>query len=49
MRHDEQDALAGGILKRFGPEQKELSSSDLDDLRFVLRLEVGQKFENSRS
>jgi AraC-like DNA-binding protein len=37
--------LAGGIPKRFGPEQKEFNSSDLDELRFVLRREIGQKFE----
>jgi AraC-like DNA-binding protein len=35
---------AGGF-KRFGPEQKEFKSSNLDELRFVLRREVGQKFE----
>src|SRR5258708_38157389 len=35
---------AGGF-KRFGPEQKQFNSSDLDELRFVLRREVGQKFE----
>jgi AraC-like DNA-binding protein len=46
MRHDEQDALAGGIFKRFGPEQKQFDSSDLDELRFVLRREVGpSKFD----
>jgi AraC-like DNA-binding protein len=45
MRHDEQDALAGGLFKRFGPEQKEFNSSDLDEFRFVLGREVGQKFE----
>jgi AraC-like DNA-binding protein len=37
--------LAGGTLRRFGPEQKQFDSSDLDELRFVLRREVGQKFE----
>jgi AraC-like DNA-binding protein len=37
--------LAGNLVKRFGPEQKEFNSSDLDELRFVLRREVGQKFE----
>ena len=45
MRHDEQDALAGGLFKRFGREQKEFNSSDLDEFRFVLGREVGQKFE----
>jgi AraC-like DNA-binding protein len=46
MRHAEQDALAGGFFKRFGPEQKQFNSSDLDELRSVLHREVGpQKFE----
>ncbi len=37
--------MAGGIPIRFGPEQKQFNSSDLDELRFVLRREVGQQFE----
>jgi AraC-like DNA-binding protein len=37
--------LAGGFFKRFGPEQKQFKSSDLDELRFVLRREVGQEFQ----
>jgi AraC-like DNA-binding protein len=37
--------LTGGIRKRFGPEQTQFDSSDLDELRFVLRREVGQQFE----
>jgi AraC-like DNA-binding protein len=37
--------LAGGLVKRFGPEQKQFNSSDLDEFRVVLRREVGQKFE----
>jgi len=38
--------LAGGNFKRFGPEQKEFTSSDLDEFRYFLRREVGpQKFE----
>src|SRR5467141_4526381 len=33
-------------FKRFGPEQKEFNSSDLDEFRHFLRREVGpQKFE----
>jgi AraC-like DNA-binding protein len=44
MCHDEQDALAGGFFKGFGPEQQ-FDSSDLDEFRFVLSREVGQKFE----
>jgi hypothetical protein len=44
MRRTEQKA--GGCFKRFGPEQKEFNSSDLDELRYFLRREVGpQKFE----
>ena len=37
--------MTGGIRKRFGPEQTQFDSSDLDELRFVLRREVGQQFE----
>jgi AraC-like DNA-binding protein len=38
--------LAGGLFKRFGPEQKQLNSCDLDELRSILRREVGpSKFE----
>lgn len=38
--------MAGGTLRRFGPEQKEFSSSDLDELRSILRREVGpSKFD----
>jgi AraC-like DNA-binding protein len=43
MRPDEQEA---GRFKRFGPEQKEFKSFDLDEFRHFLRREVGpQKFE----
>ena len=43
MRRAEQEA--SGYFKRFGPEQKEFNSSDLDELRYFLRREVGpQKF-----
>ena len=38
--------MAGGTSKRFGPEQKEFNSSDLDELRSILRREVGpSKFD----
>jgi AraC-like DNA-binding protein len=38
--------LAGGFFKRFGPEQKQFNSSDLDELRSLLHREVGpSKFE----
>lgn len=43
MRPDEQGL---GRFKRFGPEQKEFQSFDLDEFRHFLRREVGpQKFE----
>jgi AraC-like DNA-binding protein len=43
MLRAEQEA---GGFKRFGPEQKEFNSSDLDEFRYFLRREVGpQKFE----
>jgi hypothetical protein len=39
VRRAEQEA--SGYFKRFGPEQKEFNSSDLDELRYFLRREVG--------
>jgi len=33
--------LAGGLVKRFGREQKQIDSSDLDEFRSILRREVG--------
>lgn len=46
MRHAEQDALAGGFFKRFGPKDKQFVSHNLDEIAAVLQREVGpQRYE----
>jgi AraC-like DNA-binding protein len=46
MRHAEQDVLAGGFFKRFGPKDKQLVSCNLDEASSLLQRDVGpQKYE----